>query len=120
GDKLAASARSVKGFDVYGALEECADCIEQFGGHTYAAGLTLSEDRYQVFKDRFEAVVSGSIDRALLVPEIWAEAHIRLDQLTDKTLRIIRQFEPFGPGNPNPVFMATNLRDTGYGRTVGQ
>ncbi len=120
GEKLAASARSVKGFDVYEALEGCADYIEQFGGHKYAAGLTLSESQYELFKARFEEVVSATIDPSLLVPEIQVDALIRLDQITPRLMRIIKQFAPFGPGNPNPVFMAEHLRDTGAGRTVGQ
>src|SRR5690606_828302 len=99
GDKLAASARSVKGFDVYGALEECADTIEQFGGHKYAAGLTLLEENYEAFKTRFEEVVSKSIDKNLLVPEILIDAVISLDRISPKLLRILKQFAPFGPGN---------------------
>lgn len=120
GDKLAASARSVKGFDVYGALEECADTIEQFGGHKYAAGLTLLEENYEAFKTRFEEVVSKSIDKNLLVPEILIDAVISLDRISPKLLRILKQFAPFGPGNGNPVLMAENLRDSGYARAVGQ
>jgi single-stranded-DNA-specific exonuclease len=120
GDKLAASARSVKGFDVYEALEGCADCLEQFGGHKYAAGLTMAESQYEIFKERFEQVVSASIDPSLLVPEIHIDAVIRLDEITPRLLRIIKQFAPFGPGNLNPLFMAENLRDTGYAKTVGQ
>jgi single-stranded-DNA-specific exonuclease len=120
GDKLAASARSVKGFDVYEALEGCADCIEQFGGHKYAAGLTMAESQYEIFKERFEQVVSTTIDPSLLVPEIHIDAVIRLDEITPRLLRIIKQFEPFGPGNLNPLFMAENLRDTGYAKGVGQ
>jgi len=120
GDKLAASARSVRGFDVYEALEGCSDYIEQFGGHTYAAGLTLQVSQYERFKDRFEQVVAATIDPALLVPEIYIDAVIRLEQITPKLFRIIKQFAPFGPGNLNPVFMAENLQDTGNGRGVGQ
>jgi len=120
GDKLAASARSVRGFDVYEALENCADFIEQFGGHTYAAGLTLSASQYPRFKERFEEVVAATIDPALLVPELHIDTGIRLDEITPRLLRILKQFAPFGPGNPSPVFMSQNLRDTGYGRVVGQ
>ena len=120
GDKLAASARSIKGFDVYGALEACADTIEQFGGHKYAAGLTLLESNYDAFKARFEEVVSKSIDRNLLDPEIMIDAVISLDRLSPKLLRILKQFAPFGPGNANPVLMAENLWDSGYAKTVGQ
>ncbi|RRQ50144.1 single-stranded-DNA-specific exonuclease RecJ [Maribacter algicola] len=120
GDKLAASARSVKGFDVYNALESCSDCIEQFGGHKYAAGLTLLEEQYEVFKEQFEKVVKESIDPSLLTPEILVDCIIELKDITPKLWRILKQFAPFGPGNMAPVFMAQNLVDTGYARTVGQ
>ncbi|PCJ95276.1 MAG: single-stranded-DNA-specific exonuclease RecJ [Flavobacteriaceae bacterium] len=120
GDKLAASARSVKGFDVYNALEGCADYIEQFGGHKYAAGLTLLEEQYEGFKKQFEKVVSETIDVKLLTPEITVDAKIEFNEITPKLLRIISQFEPFGPGNMNPVFMTDNLIDSGYAKTVGE
>lgn len=120
GDKLAASARSVKGFDVYNALEGCSDYIEQFGGHKYAAGLTLSANQYQNFKHQFEKVVKETIDPQLLTPEISVDAVITLKDITPKLLRILNQFAPFGPGNMSPVFMAENLVDTGYAKGVGQ
>lgn len=120
GDKLAASARSVKGFDVYNALQDCSDCIEQFGGHKYAAGLTLLEAQYETFKKQFEKVVSETIDPNLLTPEISIDAMITVKDITPKLLRIIRQFAPFGPGNMTPVFMAEKLQDSGYAKGVGQ
>ncbi len=119
GDKLAASARSVKGFDVYNALEGCSDYIEQFGGHKYAAGLTLLEHQYNNFKHQFEKVVKESIDPQLLVPEITVDTQIELKDITPKLLRILEQFAPFGPGNMSPVFMAENLIDSGYAKGVG-
>ena len=119
GDKLAASARSVKGFDVYHALQGCQDHIEQFGGHKYAAGLTLREDRFKTFKERFEKVVAESIDPKLLIPEIRVDAVIEFKNIDSKLMRIIKQFAPFGPENRTPVFMAENLRDTGYAKGVG-
>ncbi|MCP4975087.1 MAG: single-stranded-DNA-specific exonuclease RecJ [Maribacter sp.] len=120
GDKLAASARSVKGFDVYNALHACAAHIEQFGGHKYAAGLTLLEDQFEGFKNQFEKVVSDTIDPQLLIPEIKVDAIIPLNQINPKLLRILKQFAPFGPGNMAPVFMAENLKDTGYAKGVGE
>lgn len=120
GNKLAASARSIRGFDVYNALEGCADCIEQFGGHKYAAGLTLLEEQYEVFKEQFEKVVSKTIDRNLLTREILIDARIDLCKVTPRLIRILKQFAPFGPGNMVPVFMAENLRDTGFARGVGE
>ena len=119
GDKLAASARSVKGFDVYNALEGCAQYIEQFGGHKYAAGLTLQEKDYPGFKAQFEKVVSQTIDPKLLNPEINIDAQLDLAAITPKFHRILKQFAPFGPGNRQPVFMTQNLKDTGYGKCVG-
>ncbi|WP_375238344.1 single-stranded-DNA-specific exonuclease RecJ [Aurantibacter sp.] len=120
GDYLAASARSVSGFDVYNALEACSEYIEQFGGHKYAAGLTLKEENYQVFKDAFEAEVGKTIPKNLLLPEIKVDANLQLDQVNDKLMRILKQFSPFGPGNMSPIFMSENLQDTGYGKCVGE
>ena len=119
GEKLAASARSVKGFDVYNALEGCADYIEQFGGHKYAAGLTMLEEQYQNFKHQFEKVVKESIDPQLLIPEITIDTAIELKDITPKLMRILKQFAPYGPGNMSPVFMAENIKDTGYAKGVG-
>ena len=120
GNKLAASARSVKGFDVYNALEACTEHIEQFGGHKYAAGLTLDESCYEDFKNKFEEVVSQSIDQKLLTPEINADLELNLNEITPKFYRILKQFAPFGPGNMTPVFLTQHLTDTGYGKAVGQ
>ncbi|WP_418508751.1 single-stranded-DNA-specific exonuclease RecJ [Corallibacter sp.] len=120
GDKLAASARSVSGFDVYNALEACSEYIEQFGGHKYAAGLTLKEENYEAFKQAFENVVSQTIDKALLTPEIKIDLKVDLQQVNDKLWRIIKQFAPFGPQNMTPVFMTENLKDTGFGKCVGE
>ncbi|MFB9056689.1 single-stranded-DNA-specific exonuclease RecJ [Mariniflexile ostreae] len=119
GEKLAASARSVKDFDVYNALEACAEHIEQFGGHKYAAGLTLKEENYSAFKKAFETVVANSIDKELLVPEIQVDAKIDLKHITSKFYRILKQFAPFGPENMTPVFLTQNLVDTGFGKCVG-
>ena len=119
GEKLAASARSVKGFDVYNALESCSKHIEQFGGHKYAAGLTLLEEDYEPFKNAFEAVVTETIDPKLLHPELSVDQEISLTKITPKFYRILKLFAPFGPGNMAPVFMAKNLKDVGQGRRVG-
>ncbi|MGC1203609.1 MAG: single-stranded-DNA-specific exonuclease RecJ [Flavobacteriaceae bacterium] len=120
GNKLAASARSVSGFDVYNALEACSEHIEQFGGHKYAAGLTLAEENYEAFKQAFEDEVCKTIDPKLRFPEIRVDMEIDLNQVDDKLMRIINQFAPFGPGNMTPVFMTENLKDTGYGKCVGE
>lgn len=120
GEKLAASARSVKGFDVYEALQGCAQHIEQFGGHKYAAGLTLLENQYEDFKEQFEKVVSETIDPKLLTPEVLIDTRISLNHISSKLMRILKQFEPFGPGNMRPVFMSEKVSDTGYGKGVGE
>ena len=120
GDKLAASARSVKDFDIYNALEACAEYLEQFGGHMYAAGLTLLEDQYELFRNKFEAVVQQTIDPALLTPEISIDAELDFEDITPKFHRILKQFEPFGPGNMSPVFLSRNLTDSGFGKAIGQ
>ena len=120
GEKLAASARSVSGFDVYNAIEACSRYIEQFGGHKYAAGLTLKEENYEAFKQAFEDEVSKTIDKSLLTPEIKVDLKIDLNEITPKFYRIISQFAPFGPGNMTPIFMTEHLRDTGYGKCVGE
>lgn len=120
GEKLAASARSVKGFDVYNALEACTEHIEQFGGHKYAAGLTLHEKDYPAFKEKFEAVVAKSIDKRLLTPELPIDLEIDLADITPKFYRILKQFAPFGPGNMSPTFLSKNLSDTGYAKAVGK
>ena len=119
GDKLAASARSIKGFDVYNALHECEEFIEQFGGHKYAAGLTLLAENYDNFKKKFEEVVKRTIDKKLLTPEILIDAEIELSEITPKFFRIIQQMAPFGPLNMKPTFTSTCVRDNGYGKQVG-
>ena len=120
GSVLAASARSVKGFDVYNALEQCSEFIEQFGGHKYAAGLTLKPENYKNFKAKFEEIVSNTIDPKLLIPKIKIDAQINLSDITPKFYRILSQFAPFGPNNMTPVFMTEDMQDTGYGKQVGE
>ena len=120
GDKLAASARSVSGFDVYNALEACSEYIEQFGGHKYAAGLTLLPENYEAFKAKFESVVKETIDPKLLTRELKIDTEIELGEINDKLMRILKQFAPFGPGNLSPTFMTQGLKDTGYGKCVGE
>jgi single-stranded-DNA-specific exonuclease len=119
GDKLAASARSVKGFDIYEALEACSEFIEQFGGHKYAAGLTIKEENYINFKQKFEEVVKNTLPEELRTPEISIDAEISLSEVTPKFFRIINQLSPFGPQNMKPTFSSSGLRDNGYGRNVG-
>lgn len=119
GDKLAASARSVKGFDVYNALEACSEHLEQFGGHMYAAGMTLKEENYADFKKAFEKVVSETIHPDMLLPEISIDAELDFTEITPKLIRILKQFEPFGPLNMTPIFISKNVNDTGYPKNMG-
>ena len=119
GNKLAASARSVKGFDVYNALEQCDEFIEQFGGHKYAAGLTLLPENYENFKNKFEKIVSKTIDKNLLTPEILIATEVDFSEINKKFFNIIQQMAPFGPQNMKPVFKTPCVRDNGFGKQVG-
>ena len=119
GEKLAASARSVKGFDIYNALEACAEHLDQFGGHMYAAGMTLSEENYENFKNAFENEVSKTIHPDVLTPEILYDAEIELSEINPKLIRVLKQFEPFGPENMTPLFLAKGLKDSGFAKTLG-
>jgi single-stranded-DNA-specific exonuclease len=117
--KASGSARSVHGFDVHSAILECSDLLEQFGGHMYAAGLTLPVENIPAFRERFEQVVSRTIKEEQLIPQIEIDAPIRLKQITPNFLKIVKQMEPFGPGNMAPVFMSECVYDTGSCRVVG-
>jgi len=119
-DILAGSVRSVSGFNVYDALQACSEHIIQFGGHKYAAGLTIAPDQYQNFKKKFNQVVAESIAESSLTPEIKIDAEIHFNDITPKFFRILKQMAPFGPGNMNPVFVSHSLNDTGYSKKVGK
>ena len=113
------SARSVAGFDLYEAIENCADLLENFGGHIYAAGLTLKEENLPEFARRMDEFISGKITTEMLVPVIDVDAKLDFSQVTPKFFRILKQFQPFGPGNNNPIFVTENVYDAGNGRKVG-
>ncbi len=113
------SARSVHGFDLYCAIESCADLLENFGGHMYAAGLTLKEENLPEFCRRIEVFISGHITPAMLTPVINVDTRLNFDQITPKFFRILKQFQPFGPGNSAPVFLTENVYDNGNARKVG-
>jgi single-stranded-DNA-specific exonuclease len=119
GEKLAASARSVLGFDVYNALEACSEHLEQFGGHMYAAGMTLMEENYERFKNAFEKQVKNSILEEQREPQISIDLELNFEDIDEKTIRILKQFEPFGPQNMTPVFVTKYAFDTGYGKPMG-
>jgi single-stranded-DNA-specific exonuclease len=107
--KAAGSARSVPGFDVYEAIEECADLLEQYGGHTFAAGLTLPLDNVEAFRTRFNEIVSSRILPDQLVPMINVDMLLELENITPKFYNILRQMGPFGPGNMTPIFESRNM-----------
>jgi len=119
GDMLAASARSVTGYDVYDALEQCSEFIEQYGGHMYAAGLTLAPENYEKFKARFEEVVCATVKKRQLSPELTIDMMLPLQAITPKFYRILEQMAPHGPLNMRPVFMTEKVVDTGRGKCVG-
>ena len=113
------SARSVQGFDLYEAIESCADLLENFGGHVYAAGLTLKEENVAEFARRMDSFVAGKITAEMLIPVVDIDSRLDFSQITPKFFRILKQFQPFGPGNNNPVFVTENVYDAGNGRKVG-
>lgn len=113
------SARSVKDFDIYNAIESCSDLLEQFGGHMYAAGLTMKIENIEKFKERFEEIVASTIEEHMLTQEIEIDSMLKLSEITPSFFNILKQFAPFGPGNMNPVFRSDNVRDTGLSRVVG-
>lgn len=115
----AGSARSVKGFSVYDALEQCSDLLEQFGGHQYAAGMTMKIENIPAFQQKFEEVVSQTIDPELLIPEIEIDEEIDLSEVNPKFYKVLKQFAPFGPMNMKPNFLTRNVKDNGNGRVVG-
>jgi len=113
------SARSIPGFDLYQAITECADLLESYGGHMYAAGITLKTENVQKLRDRFEEVVKNTIPSEMLIPQIEIDTELNFKDISPKLFRILKQFEPFGPENMTPVFFAENVSDNGYARLVG-
>lgn len=112
------SARSVHGFDVYNAINECSDLLEQFGGHKYAAGLSMTLENLPKFIEKFEKVVASTITDDQLIPKIDIDTEIELSDINSKFLNIIEQMGPFGPGNMRPVFVTKSVSDTGKTRLV--
>jgi len=117
---ISGSVRSVSGFNVYDALQACSDYIIQFGGHKYAAGLTIAPDQFDNFKAKFEEVVKNTITEASLVPEIRIDTDLSFKDISRKFFNILKQMAPFGPGNMHPVFVTRGVNDTGYSKIVGK
>jgi single-stranded-DNA-specific exonuclease len=113
------SARSVSGFNLYQAIEKCQDLLENFGGHMYAAGLTLKEENVEAFAQKFENAVQELITPESQVQKIEVDEVIQLHQINQRFLKVVEQFEPFGPGNMTPVFVSKSIFDTGYAQCVG-
>ena len=113
------SARSVQGYDLYQAIEACSDLLESFGGHMYAAGLTLKKENIRPFMERFEQYVYSTITEEQLVPRIFIDTELSFSEINDDFFRTMSQFQPFGPENMSPVFVSRNVFDTGSGRMVG-
>ena len=123
---LSGSVRSVSGFNVYDALQACKQHIIQFGGHKYAAGLTVAPKQYEAFKTKFEQIVKSTIQKESLSPQINIDTQISFREIMEggenipKFYRLIKRMAPFGPGNMNPVFVTEGVNDTGYSKTVGK
>jgi len=114
------SARSISGFNIHEALKRCEDKLIQFGGHKYAAGLTVELDKVDEFRDAFKQVAAELLTEDLLIPEIKIDAEVQLSDLTPKFIRVLNQFAPFGPENMRPIFAARNVEILGQPRIVGK
>jgi single-stranded-DNA-specific exonuclease len=118
GDYVAGSARSVLGFNVYEAIHQCKDLLLGYGGHFYAAGMTMETDKVDAFCQKFEEVVNASLHPDLLIPEIAIDAQIDFKDITQPFYKIICQMEPFGPDNMSPTFISRNVYDSGFSKVV--
>lgn len=119
GEKMAGSARSIEGIDLFECLSECDEHLIQFGGHTMAAGLSLSAKKFPLFQARFDEVVRQKLNNVRPLPFIEYDAEIDFDEINPKFFRILKQFEPFGPENLSPVFLARNVKNTRFSKVVG-
>ena len=113
------SARSVQGYDLYQAIEACSDLLESFGGHMYAAGLTLKKENITLFMERFEKYVHSTITEDQLVPRVFIDTELSFSEINEDFFKTMNQFQPFGPENMSPIFVSRNVFDTGAGRMVG-
>ncbi|MBZ0264876.1 single-stranded-DNA-specific exonuclease RecJ [bacterium] len=113
------SARSIPGFDIYDAMQQCSDLMLQFGGHTYAAGLTLLAENIPEFRKRFNEVVANTLKPEDMIPKLKIDSTLDLHQISFDFLRMLKRFAPFGPHNPRPVFVSYNVQLSGYPRVVG-
>lgn len=116
---ITGSARSIPGFDLYEAIEKCSEYLENFGGHMYAAGLTLKEENFTPFCEKFESIVASTITKEVLTPVVNIDTYLDFKQITPRFFNLLKQFQPFGPGNLSPVFISEKVYDNGNGRKVG-
>jgi single-stranded-DNA-specific exonuclease len=117
---ITGSARSIRGFDIYEAIESCSDLLEHWGGHTYAAGLSLREDNLDIFKERFEDFAQKHMTEDIKTPIIEVDTFLDFNAITKKFFNLLRQFAPFGPGNMSPIFQTNEIYDNGYSKIVGE
>jgi len=120
GDLITGSARSVKDFDIYSAIEACSDLIEHWGGHKYAAGLSIKEENLEAFSKKFEQMVSEHLAEESLAPKVEIDAEIDFSTITRAFFDNLKKFAPFGTRNPNPIFETHGVMDSGTSRIVGQ
>ena len=113
------SARSVQGYDLYQAIEACSDLLESFGGHMFAAGLTLKKENIDLFKERFEQHVNSTITDEQLVPRVFIDTGLAFSEVSEDFYKVMNRFQPFGPENMSPIFVSRNVFDSGAGRMVG-
>jgi single-stranded-DNA-specific exonuclease len=118
--KIKGSARSIKGFNIYNALKECEDLLIQFGGHEFAAGLTMDEVNFDEFKERFSKIVHKRLCDEDFEPELEIDAEVNLHDIDTRFWKILHQFEPYGPNNCKPIFVSNNLRVVGNPSKVGK
>jgi single-stranded-DNA-specific exonuclease len=112
------SARSVKNFDIHEAIQSCSQYVDQFGGHKYAAGLSVKLENFEAFAEAFEKVVAKTITESSLVPEVEYDLELQLHEINDKMMNLIAQMAPFGPGNTVPIFKTTNVKAQNTARVL--
>ena len=117
---ITGSARSIKSFDIYDAIDACSHLLEHFGGHTYAAGLALKPENLDEFRFEFDKYAEERLSEDMLVPEIEIDEDLYVSDINSNFYKILKEFAPFGPGNMSPFFMTSNVIDTGYARVVGR
>lgn len=117
--KITGSARSIEGFDIHDALTECSDLLLQYGGHSHAAGLSLLHSNYEKFAEKFDEISSKKLTREMLTESIKFDIEVKPNEITESLVKIIKQMEPFGPGNMSPVFYISEIKDTGMAKQMG-